>query len=240
MTPAAIEINRDELMASLSSTDDEVSCAEEILARLASKAYRKPLAPNDLGALMSLYEIGASDGGFESGIRTALEGILASPHFVFRFEEPPANARPGEMYRIRDVDLATRLSFFLWGAGPDDELMAVARDGQLSDLDVLEAEARRVLDPITIEMEIIENQAYHRLLLMYRGEVGVEELLEEDAHVAGAIAFPTTAYGVANWFLYNGDTERADALLREIVDSPSWAAFGYIAAEADLARSAVP
>ena len=98
--------------------DDAVSCAEEILARLASKAYRKPLAPNALGALMSLYEIGASDGGFdasfESGIRTALEGILASPHFVFRFEEPPANVHPGEMYRIRDIDLASRLSFFLW------------------------------------------------------------------------------------------------------------------------------
>ena len=114
----------------------------------ASKAYRKPLAPNDLGALMSLYQIGATDAGFESGIRTALEGILTSPHFVFRFEEPPADARPGEMYRIRDIDLATRLSFFLWGTGPDEELMAVARDGGLSDSDVLEAEARRMLaDP---------------------------------------------------------------------------------------------
>ena len=130
------------------SADDEVSCAEEILARLASKAYRKPLAPNDFGALMSLYQIGASDANFESGIRTALEGILASPHFVFRFEEPPADARPGEMYRIRDIDLATRLSFFLWGTGPDEELMVVARDGGLADSDVLEAEARRMLaDP---------------------------------------------------------------------------------------------
>ncbi len=131
------------------SADDEVSCAEEIVARLASKAYRKPLAPNALGTLMSLYEIGASDGGFdasfESGIRTALEGILASPHFVFRFEEPPANARPGEMYRIRDIDLASRLSFFLWGAGPDEKLMALARDKRLSDPDVLAAEARRML-----------------------------------------------------------------------------------------------
>lgn len=127
------------------SSDDSVSCAEEILARLAEKAYRQPLAPNALGGLMSLYEIGADDGGFEYGIRTALEGILASPHFVFRFEVPPANARPGEMYRIRDIDLASRLSFFLWGAGPDDELMAVARHGELSDPDVLEAQARRML-----------------------------------------------------------------------------------------------
>jgi len=90
------------------SSDDSVSCAEEILARLASKAYRQPLTPNAFDALMSLYEIGAADGGFEAGIRTALEGISASPHFVFRFEEPPANARAGETYRIRDIDLASR------------------------------------------------------------------------------------------------------------------------------------
>ena len=101
-------------------------------------------------------------------------------------------------------------------------------------------EAHTVLEPITQELEIIENRAYHRLILMYRGEIGVEQLLEQDARAAGANAFPTTAYGVANWFLYNGDTDRADALFREIVDSPSWAAFGYLAAEAELARSDGP
>ena len=123
-------------------------CAEEIVSRLGTQAYRRPLATNDIDALMSFYEEGAAQGGFETGIRTALEAILASPHFVFRFEEPPAGVRAGENYRISDVDLASRLSFFLWAQPPDEELIAVASEGSLSDPRVLERQARRMLaDP---------------------------------------------------------------------------------------------
>ncbi len=127
------------------SPSEVLPCARKIVSRLGSQAYRGPLASSDLEALMKLFEVGEKEGGFESGIRTALQGILASPLFTFRFEEPPGSADPGEPYRIGDVDLASRLSFFLWGTGPDDELRNVARQGDLSDPKVLEGQARRML-----------------------------------------------------------------------------------------------
>ncbi len=128
--------------------DQELMCAEEIVERLATKAYRRPLAARDLGILMSFYEEGGEAGGFEVGIRTALQAILASPHFVFRFEEPVGPTAPGRDYRIGDQDLATRLSFFLWGSPPDQQLSDLASRGELSDPEVLAAQVRRMLqDP---------------------------------------------------------------------------------------------
>jgi hypothetical protein len=106
------------------------------------------LTENDKEALLSFYDRGAEEGGFEVGVRIALEAMLASPHFVFRMEEPPRSVAPGDRYRVNDDDLATRLSFFLWGAPPDDELRAVAQAGELSDPSVLEAQTLRMLaDP---------------------------------------------------------------------------------------------
>jgi cytochrome c553 len=122
----------------------QMVCAREIVSRLASQAFRRPAAERDINALMSLYSKGASD-GFEAGIRTALEGILASPRFVFRFEEPPAAARAGQVYALSDLDLASRLSFFLWATGPDDELLRVAEAGRLSKPAGLEQQTRRLL-----------------------------------------------------------------------------------------------
>ena len=123
----------------------QMVCAHEIVTRLASQAFRRPAAEQDVNALMSLYQKGAAAGGFEAGIRMAIEGILASPRFVFRFEERPATARPGEAYAISDLDLASRLSYFLWAAGPDAELMRLAEAGRLSMPAVLEAQVRRML-----------------------------------------------------------------------------------------------
>ena len=126
----------------------ELPCAREIISGLGTAAYRRPLTSQNLDALLSLYEAGATEGGFEAGIRMALEGILASPHFVFRFEEPPVDADLAAGFAISDLDLASRLSFFLWAAGPDRELMRVAREGRLSDPGVLEQQVRRMLaDP---------------------------------------------------------------------------------------------
>jgi len=126
---------------------DEDACAESIVSRLAAQAYRRPLARRDLEPLLALYRVGSADGGFEGGIRTALEGILASPHFVFRLEEPPA-AADVESYPIHDLDLASRLSFFLWGAGPDEELVKSAQEGRLSEPGELDRQVRRMLaDP---------------------------------------------------------------------------------------------
>jgi hypothetical protein len=130
------------------SKDEETACAESIVKRLGSQAYRRPLSVRDLDPLMSLYRSGAEDGGFESGIQTALEGILASPHFVFRLEEPQPSSKSADTYPIADLDLASRLSFFLWSTGPDDELVKVAEEGRLSDPRVFEEQVRRMLgDP---------------------------------------------------------------------------------------------
>jgi mono/diheme cytochrome c family protein len=126
----------------------QVVCAREIVSRLSSQAFRRPVTERDLNALMDLYHRGAADGGFEAGVRMALEGILASPRFVFRFEERPAHMRAGESYAISDLDLASRLSFFLWASGPDDELLRAANGRSLSTPAVLEQQVRRMLgDP---------------------------------------------------------------------------------------------
>ena len=123
----------------------ELVCARDILSRLASQAFRRPATERDLNALMSLYDKGASETGFEGGIRMALEAILASPRFVFRFEERPADTRAGEAYALSDLDLASRLSFFLWATGPDEELSRLAEAGRLRDDAVLEQQTRRLL-----------------------------------------------------------------------------------------------
>ncbi len=141
--------SRQEIFSCRPETPDEASaCAEAIVARLGARAYRRPLADNDLAALMALYEVGSEDGGFEYGVRTALEGMLASPHFVFRFEEPSGTSTSGGAYRVADVDLASRLSYFLWGTPPDEELMRVAREGRLSESNALKQQVLRMLaDP---------------------------------------------------------------------------------------------
>ena len=120
-------------------------CAEEIISRLGPQAFRRPLTQADLEGLMSFYELGFADGGFELGMRTVIEAMLASPDFVFRFEEAPSGVQAGESYTVSDIDLASRLSFFLWGAPPDTELLAAAEKGELSDDIRLTAQVRRML-----------------------------------------------------------------------------------------------
>ena len=123
-------------------------CAEKIVGRLGAVAYRRPLTANDTKALMAFYDGAAKDGGFEVGIRTALEAILASPHFVFRMEEVPTVAKGTSRVAVADLDLAARLSFFLWGAPPDSTLVAAAKRGALADTTALLTQARRMLkDP---------------------------------------------------------------------------------------------
>ena len=123
-------------------------CAESIVSRLATKAYRRDATDEDVEGLMSFYDEGEERGGFEGGVRLALQALLASPHFIFRMEEVPDGVRPGEIYEISDADLASRLSFFLWGAPPDQELIDLADRGDLSDDDELERQVLRMLaDP---------------------------------------------------------------------------------------------
>jgi hypothetical protein len=130
------------------SVADQRACAEKILSRIGAAAYRRPITAADLRDLLSFYDAGAAADGFEAGVRTALQAVLASPDFLFRFEPPRGPVRPGEPYRISDLALASRLSFFLWGAPPDPGLVELASRGRLADPVVLREQTERMLrDP---------------------------------------------------------------------------------------------
>jgi mono/diheme cytochrome c family protein len=123
----------------------QLQCAQKIISGLASQAFRRTASERDVSALMTFYRKGAAEHGFEEGVRMALEGLLASPRFVYRFEGVPAGAKAGQGYALNDVDLASRLSFFLWAAAPDAELLRIAEAGRLSRPAELEAQVRRML-----------------------------------------------------------------------------------------------
>jgi mono/diheme cytochrome c family protein len=130
------------------SLAEEAPCAREILRRLASQAYREPVAAADVQALFGFYERGRATGDFETGIQAALEALLASPRFVFKLEAPPPSAKVGQTFALNDLDLASRLSYFLWATGPDAALLDAAARGGLRTPAGLEAQVRRMLaDP---------------------------------------------------------------------------------------------
>ncbi len=145
---------------------EEPPCARKILAGLSSRAFRRPVAQTDpaLDVLMDFYESGRSLRGFETGIQYALARVLVDPQFIFRFEREPASVRNGAVYRISDLELASRLSFFIWSSSPDEELLAAAAAGQLADAAVLERQTRRMLaDPRA--RTLVDNFAGQWLLL---------------------------------------------------------------------------
>jgi hypothetical protein len=127
---------------------EELACARAIVARLARQAYRGTDTDRDVAVLMDFFIRGRDRNGFESGIQAAVERVLASPKFVFRTERDPANAGPGAIHRISDLELASRLSFFLWSSIPDEPLLQLAEKGRLSDPDILDKQVDRMLaDP---------------------------------------------------------------------------------------------
>ena len=123
----------------------EEPCAEEILSSLARRAFRRPVVDEDVEPLLALYREGRNEGSFEAGIQFALRGILIDPEFLFRVERDPAGVAPASAYRLSDLELASRLSFFLWSSIPDDELLDVAARGQLEDPAILEQQVARML-----------------------------------------------------------------------------------------------
>ena len=130
----------------------EEPCARNILATLARRAYRRPVTDADVERLLGFYRTGRSQGGFERGIQLALRRLLVSPHFLLRTERAPS-VTPGAASRISDLELASRMSFFLWSSIPDDELLDVAARGKLSDPTILEQQVRRmVADPRAVSL----------------------------------------------------------------------------------------
>jgi hypothetical protein len=184
---------------------DDVPCAREILTRLATRAYRRPVDTHDaaLATLLSFYERGRQDGGFEAGIEQALARLLVDPRFLYRFEAEPGGVAPGQSYEIGGFELASRLSFFLWSSLPDDELLAAAASGSLHEPATLERQVRRMLsDPRS--SALVENfagqwlklrelddalpqdprfDASLRAAFRRETELGFEHLLREDRSV---------------------------------------------------------
>jgi hypothetical protein len=126
--------------------DAERVCAKEILTGLARKAYRRPLTEDDWLELSEFFESGFNEEGFEKGIQLALERILVAPDFLWRIQQDPPGLPPGENYKITDLDLASRLSFFLWSGGPDEELLSLAENGRLRESGILKSQVTRMMD----------------------------------------------------------------------------------------------
>jgi hypothetical protein len=128
--------------------EDEAACASKILSSVVRRAFRRPITPSDVRPFLATYTATRQQQGFESSIAAALRDVLLAPDFLFRLEFDPPGASPGSAYPVSDFELASRLSFFLWGSIPDDRLLDVAGSGQLRDASVMDREVRRLLaDP---------------------------------------------------------------------------------------------
>ena len=175
-------------------SDDE-PCARRILASLARQAYRRPASAADVRALMAIYQIGRAEGGFERGVEKALEALLVSPSFLFRLEKDPAGIGPATPYPVSDIELASRLSFFLWSSIPDEELLILAERGRLRDPAVLEKQVRRMLADRR-STALVDNFAGQWLHLRNVAKVKPDEVLfpEFDAELRQAMKRETELF----------------------------------------------
>jgi hypothetical protein len=146
------------------TTDGDLACATEILTALTRRAFRRPVTDDDLDSLLKFYATGRADGGFDRGIQRALRAILVDPEFLFRIESEREGVPSATAYRVTDVELASRLSFFLWSSIPDDELLALAERGELGQPDVLRRQVRRMLED-SRSSALVENFAGQWLYL---------------------------------------------------------------------------
>ena len=170
------------------TSSDELPCAMMILSSMARRAFRRPVTDQDLAAPMSFYKSGRAEGTFDAGIQAALPAILASPKFLYRAERTPSGTTPGAVHRITSIDLASRLSFFLLGHPPDDELLRLAEKGALADPKTLDAQVRRLLaDPRA--SSLVSNFAFQWLKMR-----GLDEV-EPDA-----VVFPNFDDGLREGF----------------------------------------
>jgi hypothetical protein len=143
--------------APLQQSTEETACATKVLSTFARRAYRRPATDEDVAVLIGFYKTARARGNFDAGIRAALERVLVSPDFLFRIEADPAGVAPNAVYRISDVELASRLSFFLWSSIPDDELLDLAIRGRLRDEKVLDQQVRRMLADPRARTSLVEN-----------------------------------------------------------------------------------
>lgn len=240
---------------------EETACASRILSSFARKAFRRPVTDKDLSPLMQFYNDGRKAGTFETGIENAMVAMLASTKFLYRTEPPPATAKPGSTFRLNSLELASRLSFFLWSTIPDDELLTVAEQGKLSDPKVLEQQVRRMLaDPrsktLTTnfgfewlkvrDMDTLEPDQYTypsfdrslRAAIRREMELFIDSIFREDRSV---VDFLNANYTFVNERLaahYGIDNIRGDQFRRVTLTDPN--RFGLLGKAAVLMVTAYP
>ena len=194
------------------SAAHEERCARQIFSGLAKRAYRRPIIDADVESLMADFRTGRADGGFEAGIRNGLERLLIDPEFLFRFERDPAGAEPGAVHRLSDLELAARLSFFLWRSIPDDVLLDLGSRGQLSRDGELRRQVRRMLSDSRARTMI---QDFARQWLQLRSVATatphVEVYPDFDENLREALAAETRLFIV--------DSFRADLPVTSLLDA---------------------
>jgi cytochrome c5 len=193
---------------------EEVACATEILGRLARRAYRRPVTDSDVQTLLAFFDEGRGDGGsFDSGIQLALERMLVAPSFLLRVYRDPAGVAPGDIYRLNDLQLASRLSFFLWSSIPDEALLDLAERGQLADRAILEQQVRRMLADPRAEDALVHSFAAQWLNLRRVEEVVVDPIdyPQFDANLLEAFQTETE--------LFVGSTIREDRSVLDLIDA---------------------
>jgi hypothetical protein len=232
--------------------DEQQACAEQIITQLATRAFRRPLAESDVTELLAYYRDGVAAGGFEEGVRAAVTGILASPYFLYRVEQAPAGVQPGETYKVDDLTLASKLSFFLWNTIPDDELLAVATSGELGDEKVLRQQVERMLkDPRAdtlasnfvfhwLDMKRLEEVEPDRAIFPYasgRGdpredyltelELFAKSIFDEDRSVVELLSGKHTYLNERLALLYGINDVKGDRFQRvELDDTTRWGLLG--------------
>jgi Protein of unknown function (DUF1592)/Protein of unknown function (DUF1588)/Protein of unknown function (DUF1585)/Protein of unknown function (DUF1595)/Protein of unknown function (DUF1587) len=240
---------------------EEAACASRILANLARKAFRRPLTDKDLAPLMKFYSEGRQTGTFEAGVESALIALLSSSKFLYRIELPPANAKPGSIYRLSSLELASRLSFFLWSSLPDDELLAAGEQGKLSDPKILEQQVRRMLaDPrsktLTTnfafewlkvrDMDKLDPDPYVypgfdeplRTAFRHEMELFVDSVFREDRSVVDLLSADYTFVNERLAAHYGVDNVRGDRFRRVTLTDPN--RFGLLGKGAVLMVTAYP
>jgi len=143
--------------AATPASKEETACATKILSSFARRAYRRPPTAEDVQTILGFYQAARAQGDFDAGIRAGIERVLVSPDFLFRIETDPAGVAPGTAYNLSDVELASRLSFFLWSSIPDDELLEAATRGKLHEPAVLDREVRRMLSDKRARTALVQN-----------------------------------------------------------------------------------
>ena len=193
---------------------EEAACANQILTRVARKAYRRSITGNDSQLLLSFFNHGREQGGsFDEGIQFALQFILSDPDFLIRSYQVPSDLAAGAIFNLSDLELATRLAFFLWSSSPDEELLQVAERGDLSDPAIFEQQVRRMLNEELATKTLVEDFAAQWLNLRRLEEVNINTVLFPQYDVSLIEAFEKETE------MFVGESIKTDSSIIELLNA---------------------